>query len=68
LHHTVTFVFTEELLAGFFKFFSQFDFKANALSIRNGSIIPVAKITLDNTINENLNTQARIKFLNLFFI
>lgn len=39
----------EELLAGFFKFYSQFDFKANALSIRTGSIIPVAKITLENT-------------------
>ncbi|CAG2210021.1 TUT1 [Mytilus edulis] len=39
----------EELLAGFFKFFSHFDFKANALSIRTGSVLPVAKITLDNT-------------------
>jgi len=57
LHHTVTFVFTEELLAGFFKFFSQFDFKANALSIRNGSIIPVAKITLDNTMKVKCVTQ-----------
>ncbi|CAC5404302.1 MTPAP [Mytilus coruscus] len=39
----------EELLAGFFKFFSHFDFKGNALSIRTGSVLPVAKITLDNT-------------------
>lgn len=39
----------EELLAGFFKFFSEFDFKANALSLRTGTVLPVAKITLENT-------------------
>lgn len=49
-------MFTEELLFGFFQYFSNFDFLANPMSVRTGKPITLDLSVLEKTLKVNLLT------------